>query len=290
MKITQLTLPDEQDQIENTLKLFSDKAKIQCILTTGGTGFAPRDVTPEATRNVIIKECPQLAHMMLLEGLKKTPFAALSRAVCGVRNSTLIVNFPGSKKAVVECFDAIKDLIPHAVELICDEKAKSEKKHEEIQAVEVENQLLSDGEDAGDENQSEVVEKDPVEPKKIGNSLSDLLRAQGIDLDAKPAGKSSEKAKKPLPSKPKAASAPKIPQASKNAPKTSKNAPKSPQTSRKEREDIFDATFKATTMEELHIDDSLASLNSSLAKDPPEGPKRHVCPHKTANPGEKMEI
>lgn len=79
MKITQSTVPDEKVLIEKMLIYYADDLKLHCILTTGGTGFAMRDITPEATKNVIHRECPQLASTMLSEGLKKTPFAALSR-------------------------------------------------------------------------------------------------------------------------------------------------------------------------------------------------------------------
>lgn len=78
-KVTNSTVPDEQDQIEEILKYYCDDLKVHCVFTTGGTGFAPRDVTPEATRNVIHKECPQLALAMALESFQKTKFAALSR-------------------------------------------------------------------------------------------------------------------------------------------------------------------------------------------------------------------
>lgn len=112
---------------------YVDEFKLNCIFTTGGTGFAPRDVTPEATKNIIHRECPQLALAMALESFKKTQFAALSRAVCGIRGSTLIVNFPGSKKAVVECFQAIQSILPHAIELITDAKSKTVKTHQNLQ-------------------------------------------------------------------------------------------------------------------------------------------------------------
>lgn len=79
IKISNCTVPDEQDKIEDILKYYSDDLNLHCIFTTGGTGFAPRDVTPEATRNVIHKECPQLALAMALESFEKTRFAALSR-------------------------------------------------------------------------------------------------------------------------------------------------------------------------------------------------------------------
>lgn len=113
--------------------LFSDELKIDIIFTTGGTGFGLRDVTPEATRCVIDREAPQLANYMFFESLKKTKFAALSRAVCGIRNRTLIINFPGSKKAVQECFDAIVDIISHAIHLICDEQTSVKETHSVVQ-------------------------------------------------------------------------------------------------------------------------------------------------------------
>lgn len=148
------------------------------LSSLGGTGFAPRDVTPEATRNVITKECPQFSQVMLLEGLKMTPFAALSRAVCGVRNETLIVNLPGSTKAVGECFAAIKALIPHAIDLICDEKVKSEVQHAEIQKK---------------DKKSSVVREPKRDLNVVDNPLESLLRLQGIDLDAKKASSSTSK-------------------------------------------------------------------------------------------------
>lgn len=97
---------------------LSDDVKAHLILTTGGTGFAVRDITPEVTRRVIEREAPQLSLAMALESFKKTKFAALSRAVCGIRQNTLIVNMPGSPKAVQECFMAIVDVLEHAIDLI----------------------------------------------------------------------------------------------------------------------------------------------------------------------------
>lgn len=112
---------------------YADQHRVQVIFTTGGTGFAPRDVTPEATKSVIDRECPQLALAMALESFKKTPFAALSRAVCGIRAKTLIVNFPGSVKAVRECFESIKMVLPHAIQLIRDEVKLVRKTHDTVQ-------------------------------------------------------------------------------------------------------------------------------------------------------------
>lgn len=103
---------------------MTDQLNIQLVLTTGGTGFSERDVTPEVTRKIIHKEAPQLTLAMSLVSFQKTKFAALSRAVCGIRNKSLIVNLPGSPKAVEECFMAIVDVLPHAINLIMGEQIK----------------------------------------------------------------------------------------------------------------------------------------------------------------------
>ena len=94
------------------------------ICTTGGTGFAPRDNTPEATRAVIEKEAPGLAELMRLRSLDSTPLAPLSRAVCGIRGTTLIINLPGSLRGAVENFTAIRSSIPHAVGLLTEQSPK----------------------------------------------------------------------------------------------------------------------------------------------------------------------
>jgi len=109
-------LPDEKELIQK--KLIQYSAEVDLILTTGGTGLSPRDVTPEATLEVIDREVPGIAEAMRLEGLKKTGRAMLSRAVAGVRGKSLIINLPGSPKAVRENLEAILDVIPHAVEKI----------------------------------------------------------------------------------------------------------------------------------------------------------------------------
>ena len=111
-------VPDDRAIIRDTLIAWCDDLKLNLILTTGGTGFAPRDVTPEATRAVIEREAPGLAEAMRADSLQKTPHAMLSRAVCGIRGITLIVNLPGSPKAVRENLDTILPAIPHAIDLL----------------------------------------------------------------------------------------------------------------------------------------------------------------------------
>ncbi|HWQ35389.1 MAG TPA: MogA/MoaB family molybdenum cofactor biosynthesis protein [Blastocatellia bacterium] len=113
-------LPDEREKIAAHLRLHADAGTANLIITTGGTGFAPRDVTPEATREVIEREAPGLAELMRAESLKITPLAALSRAVCGIRGRTLIVNLPGSVRGARENLAAIARILPHAIELLAD--------------------------------------------------------------------------------------------------------------------------------------------------------------------------
>ncbi|MGE0884410.1 MAG: molybdenum cofactor biosynthesis protein B [Blastocatellales bacterium] len=111
-------LPDERELIAGRLRHFADTGAANLIVTTGGTGLAPRDVTPEATRDVIEREAPGLAELMRSESLKITPLAALSRAVCGTRNRALIINLPGSVRGSRENLAAIARTLPHAIDLL----------------------------------------------------------------------------------------------------------------------------------------------------------------------------
>lgn len=110
-------VPDEPRDIRESLIAWSDEG-LDLVLTTGGTGFSPRDWTPEATRSVIEREAPGLAEAMRRAGADKTPTAILSRAVAGIRKATLIVNLPGSEKAVRESLAAILPVLPHAVGIL----------------------------------------------------------------------------------------------------------------------------------------------------------------------------
>ena len=111
-------LPDDESAIRDMLVTWADSDELDVILTTGGTGFSPRDVTPEATRAVIEREAPGLAEAMRTASLKITPHAMLSRIVSGIRKKTLIVNLPGSPKGAVENLQVITPVLPHAVQLL----------------------------------------------------------------------------------------------------------------------------------------------------------------------------
>lgn len=111
-------VPDERDIISARLKEWSDEAQLDLIITTGGTGLSPRDVTPEATLDIIERLAPGFAEVMRAETLKKTPNAMLSRAIAGVRKNTLIINLPGSPKAVEECLEVILPVLPHAIDIL----------------------------------------------------------------------------------------------------------------------------------------------------------------------------
>ena len=117
----QAILPDEEFAISTIMREWADGGEVDIILTTGGTGFAPRDVTPEATRAVIQRDAPGLAETMRAESLKKTSHAMLSRAIAGIRGRTLIVNLPGSPKGALENLQTILPVLPHAVQLLMDD-------------------------------------------------------------------------------------------------------------------------------------------------------------------------
>ena len=110
-------LPDERGEIESRLRRASDEG-FRIVVTSGGTGLSPRDTTPEATLAVIDRNVPGIAELMRLESLKITPRAALSRAVSGIRKSTLIINLPGSVKGVRECLTAVRPILSHAVDVL----------------------------------------------------------------------------------------------------------------------------------------------------------------------------
>ncbi len=109
-------VPDEVDRLADKLRKWSAREDLLLILTSGGTGLAPRDVTPEATRRVIERDVPGIPEMLRAKSLEITPHAALSRAVAGVVNRTLIINLPGSPKAVKESIEFLAPLLPHALE------------------------------------------------------------------------------------------------------------------------------------------------------------------------------
>jgi molybdenum cofactor synthesis domain-containing protein len=126
--VKQALLPDDEPAIRADLIAWADGGEVDVILTTGGTGFSPRDVTPEATRAVIQREAPGLAEAMRAASLKITPHAMLSRIVTGIRGRTLIINLPGSPKGALENLQVVLPVLPHAVQLL-HEDPSSESTH-----------------------------------------------------------------------------------------------------------------------------------------------------------------
>lgn len=116
--ISKSVMPDDEGLIRTQLLALTDSGKIDAVLTTGGTGVGPRDVTPEATAAVVTRQIPGLAELMRQTGLQKTRNAALSRSIAGVRGECLIINLPGSPGGAVESFEAIAQLLPHAVAVL----------------------------------------------------------------------------------------------------------------------------------------------------------------------------
>jgi len=124
-------LPDEAEQLKTTLAAWADGGEMDVILTTGGTGFSPRDITPEATQAVIQRPTPGLSEAMRSAGLLITPHAMLSRAIAGIRSRTLIVNLPGSPSGAIENLAVLVPILPHAVQLLRDEPS-SEAGHRKV--------------------------------------------------------------------------------------------------------------------------------------------------------------
>ncbi len=116
--VSQTIVPDEQADIQGELIRLADETRVDLVMTTGGTGPTPRDITPEATLAVIDREMPGLAEVLRFEGYRQTPLAVLSRGVAGMRGQTLIVNLPGSPKAVREGMETLASILPHAIKML----------------------------------------------------------------------------------------------------------------------------------------------------------------------------
>lgn len=127
--VAQAIVPDELEQIASLLARYADKDRLDLILTTGGTGPAPRDHTPEATRSVIEREMPGLAEVLRFEGYKRTPLAVLSRSVAGMRGKCLIINLPGNPRAVRESMETLAPILPHAIQMIRGENLEHGSSH-----------------------------------------------------------------------------------------------------------------------------------------------------------------
>ncbi len=127
--VESIILPDEQDRIAASLMRLADELRVDLVMTTGGTGPAARDRTPEATRAVIEREMPGLAEALRFQGYQKTPWAVLSRGLAGIRGACLIINLPGNPKAVLEGMEVLAAILPHAVQMIRGENLEHEGSH-----------------------------------------------------------------------------------------------------------------------------------------------------------------
>ena len=116
--VSQTIIPDERIEIETRLRSLADETGVDLVITTGGTGPAPRDVTPEATLAVIDREMPGLAELLRFEGYRRTPLAVISRGISGIRGGTLIVNLPGNPKAVQEGMETLAPILPHTIRML----------------------------------------------------------------------------------------------------------------------------------------------------------------------------
>ncbi len=125
-------VPDEREQIAQTLIRLADQAAVDLVITTGGTGLTPRDITPEATRTVIEREAPGLAEVLRFEGYRRTPLAVISRGIAGIRGGTLIINLPGNPKAVREGMETLAPILPHAIQMLRGEDTEHHHHHEEV--------------------------------------------------------------------------------------------------------------------------------------------------------------
>jgi molybdenum cofactor synthesis domain-containing protein len=119
--VSTTVVPDERAEIEMELMRLADEQRVPLVLTTGGTGFGPRDVTPEATKSVIQRDAPGLPELARQATLAKTRFAVLSRGVAGIRERSLLINLPGSPKGAVETFEALSPVLPHALKVLTED-------------------------------------------------------------------------------------------------------------------------------------------------------------------------
>ena len=129
--VRQTIIPDERDQIVRQLVELADEETLDLVMTTGGTGLTPRDVTPESTRAVIEREAPGIAEALRFTGYEKTPLAVLSRGVAGLRGKTLIINLPGSTSAVRDGMETLAPILPHAIRMIRGEDTEHHHEEEE---------------------------------------------------------------------------------------------------------------------------------------------------------------